>query len=195
MTSPRLPSSLHRRLGSARADAGDVERAPSRDGVLVPTGRRRPCPACAVRLVGACEGFAMRAVVRQDTYYACPTRCFAGSASFEPAPATPNEYQNVSESSCRLCAADLVMRAPIVLSTHARAVPCTSPCVGGYHRFFPLRCIAVSTPPEPALVTPSGRQAASGTSCRPSATDLVVRVPIVSPMHTYAVLCAPPCVG
>ena len=52
VTSPRLLlSSLHRRLGSVRADAGDAERAPSRERVVVPTERRRPRRACADRAV------------------------------------------------------------------------------------------------------------------------------------------------
>ena len=52
VTSPRLLlSSSHRRLGSVRADAGDAERAPSRERVVVPTERRRPRRACADRAV------------------------------------------------------------------------------------------------------------------------------------------------
>ena len=44
-------SSSHRRLGSVRADAGDAERAPSRERVVVPTERRRPRRACTERAV------------------------------------------------------------------------------------------------------------------------------------------------
>ena len=52
LTSPRLLLSLsHRRFGSSRADAGNAERAPSRERAVVPTERRRPRRACADRAV------------------------------------------------------------------------------------------------------------------------------------------------
>ena len=52
VTSPRLLlSASHRRFGSVRAGTGDVERAPSRERVVVPTERRRPRRACADRAV------------------------------------------------------------------------------------------------------------------------------------------------
>ena len=44
-------------------------------------------------------------------------------------PATPSERRAASESPCRPSAADLVVRAPVVPSTHARAVSCAPPWV------------------------------------------------------------------
>ena len=45
-----LLSSYHRRLGSVRAEAGDVERAPGRERVVLLTERRRPL-SCAHRSI------------------------------------------------------------------------------------------------------------------------------------------------
>ena len=55
VTSPRLVilASLHRQLGSLRADTGDAGRAPSRERVVAPTERRRSRRACAGRTVDA----------------------------------------------------------------------------------------------------------------------------------------------
>ena len=58
----------------------------------------------------------------------CFPRLIAGSALSVPMPATPSERRAASEPSCRPSAAGLVVRAPIVPSTHARAVSC-APCV------------------------------------------------------------------
>ena len=65
MTSPRLLlSASHRRFGSVRAGTGDVERAPSRERVVVPTERRRPRRACADRAVDTRARRAVCAVCR-----------------------------------------------------------------------------------------------------------------------------------
>ena len=50
----------------------------------------------------------------------------AGSALSEPTPAAPSERRAASESSRRANAADLVVRAPVVLSTHVRAAVCAA---------------------------------------------------------------------
>ena len=66
VTSPHLCLS-HRRLGSVRADTGDVERAPSRERVVALTERRRPRRACAGRSVDARAGRVVCAAVRRMT--------------------------------------------------------------------------------------------------------------------------------
>ena len=53
----------------------------------------------------------------------------ASPALTEPTPATPSERRAASESSYRPSAAGHVVRVPVVLSTHARAVSCAPPCV------------------------------------------------------------------
>ena len=65
--SPRLPTSLHRRLYSARASAGDAERASSRERDVVPTERHRPRRARADRFDDARAHRAVRAAVRRVT--------------------------------------------------------------------------------------------------------------------------------
>ena len=71
VTSPRLLlSSSHRRLGSVRADAGDAERAPSRERVVVPTERRRPRRACADRAVDTRARRVVCAVVCREAHHA-----------------------------------------------------------------------------------------------------------------------------
>ena len=55
-----LLSSYHRRLGSVRAEAGDAERAPGRERVVLLTERRRPC---RVRTDDSVEARARRAAV------------------------------------------------------------------------------------------------------------------------------------
>ena len=127
VTSPRLLlSSSHRRLGSVRADTGDAERAPSRERVVVPTERRRPRRACADRAVDTRARRVVCAVCRVTSPRLLRSRRIAGSALSEPTPATPSERRAASESSCRPSAADLVVRAPIVPSTHARAAVCAA---------------------------------------------------------------------
>ena len=71
VTSPRLLlSSSHRRLGSVRADAGDAERAPSRERLVVPTERRRPRRACADRAVDTRARRVVCAVVCREAHHA-----------------------------------------------------------------------------------------------------------------------------
>ena len=71
VTSPRLLlSSSHRRLGSVRADAGDAERAPSRERVVVPTERRRPRRAYADRAVDTRSRRVVCAVVCREAHHA-----------------------------------------------------------------------------------------------------------------------------
>ena len=87
---PRLPSSSHRWFSSVRAGAGGAERALSRDHVVVPTERRRPCRARADLVVGARAHRVVRAAVCRVT-----------------SPRLPS-------SSCRpSAAADLVRRVPV----------------------------------------------------------------------------------
>ena len=118
-----LASSSHRRLGSVRANIGDAERASRSERVVVLTERRRPRRACADRSADARARRVVCAVVRRVTYRASLSpRRIAGSALSEPTPATPSEHQAASEPSCRPSTAGFVVRAPIVPSTHARAV-------------------------------------------------------------------------
>ena len=57
-------------------------------------------------------------------------------------------------------------------------------------RYSP-RSIAGSALSEPTPATSSERRAASESSCRPSAADLVVHAPIAPSTHARSVLCAP----
>ena len=171
VTSPRLLlSASHRRFGSVRAGTGDAERAPSRERVAVPTARHRPRRACADRVVdtrarrGVC-------VVCRVTSPRLFLRCIAGSALSEPAPATPSERRAASEPSCRPSAADLVVRAPIAPSTHARAVSC-APCVECHHR---ASCVA-----SPVRLCQS-RHRRRRASAEPRASRRADRAPPTSP--------------
>ena len=132
VTSPRLLlSSSRRRLGSVRANTGDAERAPSRERVVVPTGRHRPCRVCADRAVDTRARRVVCAVVYQVTsprLLLSSSHRRLGSVRAD-APATPSERRAASESSCRPSATDFVVRAPIVPSTHARAVSCAPSCL------------------------------------------------------------------
>ena len=57
------------------------------------------------------------------------------------------------------------------------------------------RRFAGSALSEPTPVTPIERRAASESSSRPSAADLVVRAPVVPSTRAHAPPCAPPCVA
>ena len=131
VTSPRLSSSSHRRLGSVRADTGDVERAPSRERVVLPTERRQPGRARSDRFV---DTRARRTVVRAAMCrVASPrpsslshgrlgsVRASAGDAER----ASSRERVVLPTERCRP-----VVLAPIISSTPTLAVPsCVPPCV------------------------------------------------------------------
>ena len=115
----RLCQSRHRRRrASAEPRASRrADRAPPTSSCVRRSRRRHTRAPCRVRRVSS------------DITAPLALRRIAGSALSEPTPATPSERRAASESSCRPSAADLVVRAPIAPSTHARAVPCAPPCV------------------------------------------------------------------
>ena len=199
VTSPRLSCSpaSHRRFGSVRADTGDAERAPSRERVVVPTKRRRPRRACADRAADTRARRRVRRRVSSDitaplllSCVASPVRLCQSRHRRRRASAEPRASRRADRapptSSCVRRSCRRRTRAPCRVRRRASSditAPLCSP-----------RRIAGSALSEPTPATPSERRAASESSCRPSAADLVVRAPIVPSTHARAVSCAPPCV-
>ena len=113
VTSPRLLlSSSHRRLGFVRAEVGDAERAPSRERVVVPTERRRPRRACAVRAADARARHRVRRRASSDitALSFCCSLCHRPSSVIfrEPTLATPFERRAASELTLSMCRASLL---------------------------------------------------------------------------------------
>ena len=175
VTSPCLPSSSYRRLGSVRAGARDTERAAICERVVVATERRRPRRACADLVVGPRAAFST-AAPRFDRRRP-PLRllyltiaAFAHSSSHDGGERAPSRERVVVRS----CAADLVELAPI---SSAGTAPPSWPT-----RLVP---IDVTTPPSPAATrrrrvcslepnkttTVSARQAMSASSFGRARTD------------------------
>ena len=186
--------------GSALSEptpATPAERAPSRERVVVPTERRRLRRACADRAVDT------RTRTRRVVCAVCRVtsprllRCIAGSALSEPTPATPAERAPSRERVvvpterrrlCRACA-----DRAVDTRTRTRRVVCavcrvTSPRL--------LRCDRRlgSVRANTGDARRASAEAASESSCRPSAAGLVVRAPIAPSTHARAVSCAPSCV-
>ena len=115
-------SRRRRRRASAEPRASRrADRAPPTSSCVRRSCRRHTRAPCRVRRRVSSDITAPPALL--------VARRIAGSALSEPTPATPSERRAASESSCRPSAADLVVRTPIVPSTHARAVSCAPSCV------------------------------------------------------------------
>ena len=115
-------SRRRRRRASAEPRASRrADRAPPTSSCVRRSCRRHTRAPCRVRRRVSSDITAPPALL--------VARRIAGSALSEPTPATPSERRAASESSCRPSAADLVVRAPIVPSTHARAVSCAPSCL------------------------------------------------------------------
>ena len=145
VTSPRLLlSASHRRFGSVRAGTGDVERAPSRERVVVPTERRRPRRACADRAVDTHACRAVCAVCRVTSprlLLSASHRRFgsvrAGTGDVERAPSRERVVVPTERRRPRRACADRAV------DTHARRAVCavcrvTSPrlLLSASHRRF-----------------------------------------------------------
>ena len=145
VTSPRLLlSASHRRFGSVRAGTGDVERAPSRERVVVPTERRRPRRACADRAVDTHARRAVCAVCRVTSprlLLSASHRRFgsvrAGTGDVERAPSRERVVVPTERRRPRRACADRAV------DTHARRAVCavcrvTSPrlLLSASHRRF-----------------------------------------------------------
>ena len=90
VTSPRLLRCIAGSALSEPTPATPAERAPSRERVVVPTERRRPCRACADRAVDTASApFRVRRVSSDITAPLALLVASAGSALSEPPPATP----------------------------------------------------------------------------------------------------------
>ena len=102
----------HGRAG-ARERTGDIRGARAQPRELAQRARRGDREGALRRRLGAAADVAER-----DAGH------IAGSALLEPT--TPSERRAASGSSCRPSAADVVVRAPVVPSTHVRAVVCAA---------------------------------------------------------------------
>ena len=188
-----LPPSWHRRLGSVRADAGDVEQAPGRKRVILLTERRRPCQRhrprraradCVVVLGVRRSG---RTAERRPT---SPSR----SASLLLLHRTPRRLtradtttaseRRAASTSFLVSAADLVERAPVVSSCSACAVLAAPPSADRRHPHAQLRCCSSIAPragsPEPtrrrrASAEPRARRSLSAPPTSSSARRLCRR--------------------
>ena len=113
--------------------ATPAERAPSRERAIVPTERRRPRRACADRAVDTRVRRVVCAIVCRVTsprlLLSASHRRFGSVRADTGDARRASERRAASESQCRPSAADLVVRTPIVPSTHARAVSCAPSCV------------------------------------------------------------------
>ena len=91
----------------------------------------------------------------------CSPRRFAGSALSEPIPATPIERRAARESTSRPSAADLVVRAPVVSSCAACAVPAAPPGADRRHPHAQPRCCSSIAAPAPLSRHDDGERAPS----------------------------------